>query len=45
MEVEKPAAGAMCSGQRRLIELSTSVDKVEEGAGTGIGVPAILASA
>lgn len=24
MEVEKPAAGALCSGQRRLVELSTT---------------------
>ena len=31
MEVEKPAAGALCSDQRRLVELSTAEDKVEEG--------------
>ena len=45
MEVEKPAAGALCSDQRRLVELSTTEDKVEEGARTGIGSSAALALA
>ncbi|KOX79153.1 hypothetical protein WN51_07155 [Melipona quadrifasciata] len=38
MEVGKPAAGALRSEQRRLVELSTAEDKVEEGACTDIGV-------
>lgn len=45
MEVEKPAARALCSGQRRLVELSTTEDKVEEGASTGIGAFSALALA
>lgn len=47
MQVEKSAAGALCSGQRRLVELSTTEDKVEEreGAWTYIGALAGLALA
>ncbi|KAL2742734.1 hypothetical protein V1477_008223 [Vespula maculifrons] len=31
LEVEKPAAGALRLAHRRLVELSTSEDKIEEG--------------